>query len=101
MWRVAMGTFLPLRLKIKYAFYASATDWRRFENDPQHDPARGSWAVLSRKATGFVFKVGYFSSADNKVYSYCQQNSHNNRKHNFIRRFGLCVGHHQEYMAYA
>jgi len=23
--------------------------------------------------------------------SYCKQNSHNNRKHYFIRRFGLCV----------
>ena len=27
---------------------------------------------------------------------YDKQNSHNNRKHCFIRRFGLCVSHHQE-----
>jgi len=24
-------------------------------------------------------------------YPYCKQNSHNNRKHYFIRRFGLCI----------
>ena len=30
------------------------------------------------------------------VYSYRKQNSHNKRKHYFIRRFGLCVSHHQE-----
>jgi len=30
------------------------------------------------------------------VDSYCKQNSHNNRKHYFVQRFGLCVSHHQE-----
>jgi len=30
------------------------------------------------------------------VDSYCKQSSRNNRKHYFIRRFGLCASHHQE-----
>jgi len=30
------------------------------------------------------------------VDSYCKQNSHNNRKNYFIRRFDLVVSHHQE-----
>jgi len=27
---------------------------------------------------------------------YCKKNSHNNRKHCFIRCFGLCASHHQK-----
>ena len=36
------------------------------------------------------------STSNTEHFSYCKQHSHNNRKHYFIRRFGLCVSHHQE-----
>jgi len=39
---------------------------------------------------------GFTNDLTRSKVPYCKQNSHNNRKHYFIRRFGLCASHHQE-----
>ena len=68
-----------------------------------HTPSGKAAPAFNRSKEGFNKRVKTFTvSLPNRsaffkfVCSYCKQNSHNNRKHYFIKRFGLCICHHQE-----
>jgi len=54
------------------------------------------WSSLSDEGGECKYAKKDCDERLNKNVYYCKQNSHNNRKHNFIRRFRFCVSHHQE-----